>query len=852
MTRPLPSGTVTMLFTDVEGSTRLLDALGDDYGVLLAEHHRLLRAVWARHGGVEVGTEGDSFFVAFAEAGSALDAAIAAQRTLAEHAWPVGAQPRVRMGIHTGEPRIADGDYWGADVHYAARVGAAAHGGQVLASQATRALSDRHEFESLGEHAVKDFAAPRELFHLVIDGRAASDFPPPRTLERIRTNLPSPASDLIGRDDEVAVLLDLLAGARLVTVSGPGGSGKTRLALEVAQRAAEDFDAVWWVGLEHILDSNEVMGALSRTMGLPEVAGVDAEERVLDHLRARRVLLVLDNLEHVIDVAPLIGHVARAGPEVRVLVTSQLPLRIGGEHVLALDPLPVPTGAESELSALREVASVALLSERAAAAGTGWALTESNQFDVARVCRQLEGMPLALELAAPRLRVLDAGALSRRLEESLDALGGGGPDLPLRQRGLRAVLEWSVGLLSEDEQSLLLALSVFSGGFTTALAEAAFGDVIDALQALVEVGLIRAGQGGRFEVRPPVRRFAAELMDPEDEDAAHAAITDALIAMAEPFEKRWVVISSEGRLTLNPEAGNIFAELDWAQLMDYGRHARLAASTGWWMNYSSAIEFSRDHLEIALARTTDAVIRARCLQALGALGLKDSDPSGSLDAADAWHDLGDIEGEFYSAIYAANLYGHAREPEAQLELVERAAELEGRLPDDPDAGWILAVVRAEAVWLTGHPEEAIGPLLPLFGDARDGSWKQFWLATRLADLELVLHRPAEALAHYGVAMAVLAPLRSPLGELIQAATVAVALVRLGRVLEAATAWAVCELGFHELSSPPHGALREWYDAVRASLDDDDLATGRRLAAQMGMERGVAWIGRVARGETTGG
>ncbi len=188
------------------------------------------------------------------------------------------------------------------------------------------------------------------------------------------------------------------------------------------------------------------------------------------------------------------------------------------------------------------------------------------------------------------------------------------------------------------------------------------------------------------------------------------------------------------------------------------------------------------------------------------MGSRTQTPTGSLDAADAWHDLGDVEGEFYSSIYAANLYGHAREPEGQIEVVERAAELEGQLPDDPDAGWILAVVRAEAVWLMGEPEEAIEPLLPLFRDAPDGSWKQFWLATRLADLELVLHRPAEALAHYGVAMAVLAPLRSPLGELIQAATVAVALLRLGRVPEAATAWAVCELGFDELSSPPHGGV----------------------------------------------
>ncbi|MGH2894949.1 MAG: hypothetical protein ACRDPM_17030, partial [Solirubrobacteraceae bacterium] len=466
------------------------------------------------------------------------------------------------------------------------------------------------------------------------------------------------------------------------------------------------------------------------------------------------------------------------------------------------------------------------------------------------------GMPLALELAAPRLRVLDAGALSQRLEESLDALGSGGPDLPARQRGLRAVMEWSVGLLSETERSLLLGLAVFSAGFTTSLAQDAFGDVVDELEALVAAGLVRPGQdgpgeSGRFQVRPPVRRFAAELLDAEAEDAAHAAITDALIGLAEPFEKRWVVCSVEGRLSLNQEGGNIFAALDWAQLMDYGRHIRLAASTGWWMNYSSAAEFSRDHLEIALARCTDPVMRARCLQALGTLGLKDSDPTASLDAADAWHDLGDIEGEFYSAIYAANLYGHAREPEAQIEIVERAAELEAQLPEDPDAGWILAVVRAEAVWLEGHPEEAIGPLLPLFDDAPDGSWKQFWLATRLADLELVLHRPAEALAHYGVAMAVLAPLRSPVGELIQAVTVAVALLRLGRIPEAAAAWAVCELAFDEFSLPAHGAVLEWYDAVRVSLDDGDLAAGRTHAARMGVEQGLAWVGQVARGEVAG-
>jgi hypothetical protein len=674
-------------------------------------------------------------------------------------------------------------------------------------------------------------------------GTEASQSPPPRPSEGVRTNLPSSANELLGRDDELAVLLDLIATARLVTVSGPGGSGKTRLALQVAQRAADDFDAVWWVALEHILDPNDVMGALSRAMGLPELAGVEADERVLDHLRARNVLLVLDHLEHLIDVAPLIGHVARAGPEVKVLITSQIPLRVGGEHVLSLEPLPVPTGSERELEALLTVPSVALLLRAAADAGAGVVLTDENRFDIAHLCRQLEGIPLALELAAPRLGALRAGALAQRLQDSLDAAGR---DLPARQRGLRGVMEWSVALLSERERSLLLALSVFAAGFTTELAQAAFGDVVNPLQALLEVGLVRTGEGGRFEVRPPVRRFAADLLDAETDDAAHAAITDALIALAEPFEKRWVV-AGEGRLVLNPEGGNVFAELDWAQLMDYGRHARLAASTGWWMSHSGAAEFSRDHLEIALARTTDPVIRARCLQALGSLGLKDSDPTGCLDAADAWHDLGDAEGEFFSAVYGANLYGYAQEGEAEMDVVERCAELAAQLPDDRDAAWMLQVVHAEAVWLLGHPDEAIGPLLELFPAAAEGSWKQFSIATRLADIELVIHRPADALAHYGAAMAAVAPYGSQLDEIIQATSVAVALHQLRRVPEAAAAWAVCELGYDELSWPPHGALREWYDAVRASLDEDDLAAGRRRAAQMGLERGLAWVGEVARG-----
>jgi predicted ATPase len=665
---------------------------------------------------------------------------------------------------------------------------------------------------------------------------------------RIRSNLPSPPAELLGRDDELAVLLDLVDSARLVTVAGPGGAGKTRLALEVAHRAAHDFDAIWFVALEQIADANDVMGAVARAMGLPELPDVEAAERVLTHLHARSVLLVLDNLEHLLGVAPLVGQVARAGPEVRVLVTSQVPLRVPGEHVLGLEPLALPTGTERELPALRGVPSVALLLERAAHAGAGFVLTEENRFDVAHLCRRLDGMPLALELAAPGLRAVDAMALSQQLESALDALSSGGLEIPARERGLQAVLDWTVSRLSDAERTLLARLSLFAAGFSAGLAESAFGDIAGELSALLSAGLVRAAADGRFEMRPPVRRFAAELLDAEEDDAAHAAIADALIAMAEPFEKRWILLAAEGWGVLDPEGGNILAELDWASLMDYGRHARLAASAGWWMREASAGEYGRDHLEIALARSTDAHMRARCLQALGTLDLQDSDPSGCLDAADAWHDLDDVDGEFYSAIYGAHLYGRAQEGEAEMDVLERCAALAATAPD-PDKQWMLEVVRAEAMSLLGRPEEALAPLLTHLHKTAPGSSKEFWIATRAADLELALHRFESALEHYGAAIAVVSRIGTALGELSQATTIAVALLHLGRVTEAAVAWAVAELGFDELSWEPSGMMGEYFDAVRASLDGARLAAGRERAAQMGMEPGLAWVGGVARGES---
>jgi predicted ATPase len=664
-------------------------------------------------------------------------------------------------------------------------------------------------------------------------------------LTRLRTNLAVPPTELLGREDELAVLVDLLAAERLVTVSGPGGAGKTRLALEVAQQVADGFDGAWFVALEQVAEPAEVIDAIARVLGLPELGEAPTLARVLAHARERRLLLVLDNLERVIEAAPLIRQVARAGPDVRVLVTSPAPLRVGGEHVLRLEPLGLPTGAERDLTSLGAVPAVALLVQRAAA-GSGFALTEDNRTDVARLCRQLAGMPLALELAAARLGVLDASELSRHLERGIGALGAGGRDLPPRQRGLRAVLEWSTGLLSDAEGRLLGRVAVFAVGFTAELAAAAFGDVTGELATLIDAGLVRSATDGRLAVLPPVRRFAAELMSDEEDDAAHAAIVDVFVRIAEPIAKRWVVAADDGWPVLNPEAGNILAELDWARDMDEDRHARLAAAVGWWLSQTGHSQLGRAHVELALSRIDEPGLRARCLQALGVLGLSDVDPAASSAAADAWRELGDVEGEFYSVLYAANLYGHARQVDAEKALVDRAAAIFQAAPD-PDKEWILATVQAEVDWRLGQPEPD-APLRALLDRSQPQTWREFWLATRIADIALDAGRYDEALRFYGVAMTALHGYGSISSELVQADTIVSTLWRMGRAQDAATALGVSDLAHSELSWEAFGEMAEHLDEVRAGLDPDRLAAGRERAEQLGMEAGVAWVRTIARGE----
>jgi predicted ATPase/class 3 adenylate cyclase len=481
-----PSGTVTFLFTDIEGSTRLLQALGRDrYGEVLREHQRLLREVWQRHAGYEVDTEGDAFFVAFAHATEAVAAAAEAQRALARAEWPEGDEVRVRIGIHSGEAAEQDRKYVGLAVHRAARIAAAAHGGQVLVSEATRALStDEHvaatSLRALGLHRLKDFDEPVAIYQL-----GEESFPPLKTISN--TNLPRPASSFVGREREIAEVVSLVRdGVRLVTLSGPGGSGKTRLAIEAATEVVGEMTAgVFWVGLATVREAALVTETIAQTLG--------ARDDLAGHIGGRQLLLVLDNLEQVIDAAPGLVALLAACPNLQLLVTSRELLRVQAETDYPVPPL-----------AAREAVELFCVRAQLDPGST-----------IAELCVRLDNLPLAVELAAARTRVLTPVQILDRLTQRLDLLKGG-RDADPRQQTLRATIAWSHELLAADEQRLFARLAVFGGGCTLETAEQVIDTDIDTLQSLVDKSLVRHS-GGRFWMLETIREYAVERLDESGE-----------------------------------------------------------------------------------------------------------------------------------------------------------------------------------------------------------------------------------------------------------------------------------------------------------------------------------------------
>jgi class 3 adenylate cyclase len=428
----LPIGHVTFLFTDIEGSTKLLQRLGDRYAAVIEAHGHILREAIARGDGTEVGTEGDAFFAVFRAPTGALEAAVEAQRALAGHRWPEGNSVRVRMGIHTGLALLSGDDYIGLDIHLAARIAAAAHGGQVLVSEFTRplvehALPDGVSLRDLGRHRLKDIDQPIHLWDVVIAG-LPSEFPAIRSLDARPTNLPKQRTSFVGREREVADVTELLTRSRLVTLTGPGGTGKTRLAVKVAGDLLDRFpDGVFFVDLSPIIDAALVPSAIAQALVVREEPGRDLLETLGDHLRDRHELLVLDNTEQVIESGLAVARLLDSALRLAILVTSRAPLHISGELEYHVPPMSIPDPERaSDVELITRSEAVTLFGERAAAVRTGFRITAENAVAVAEVTVRLDGLPLAIELAASRLNLLTRQALLDRLTERLPLLTGPG------------------------------------------------------------------------------------------------------------------------------------------------------------------------------------------------------------------------------------------------------------------------------------------------------------------------------------------------------------------------------------------------------------------------------------------
>jgi predicted ATPase/class 3 adenylate cyclase len=620
----LPAGTVTLLFSDIEGSTRLLESLGERYADVLDEHRKIVRGAIAEHGGYEVRTEGDAFFVAFTRASDAVRTAVAAQRGLAACAWPGGVAVRVRMGLHTGEPRVVGEDYVGMDVHRAARICSAAYGGQVLVSETTeRVLADQAlegvGVRDLGEHRLKDLGRPLRIYQVAAEGLVA-DFAPLRAQERPPTNLLdqwAESTALFGREADLEGVARLVRelGTRLVTLVGPGGVGKTRLAIATAAQLAERFaDRARFVALGSVSEPRELASAIARALGAPIREGEPSKTSLLRFLADRHLLLVLDNFEQLVQGAPLIGELLAASPELTVMITSREPTGLRAERLYPVRPLDVPEAtALAAAIELERYGAVAMFCDRARARDPDFALDEASAPHVREICRRLDGLPLALELAAARIGVLAPAELAARLNAALAVLVGGARDAPERQRTLRATIDWSFRLLTGPEQHAFVRMAVFAGGATVAAAEEVTGAPLDTLDSLVAKQLL-VRRDDRLLMLETVREYALErlTMDP-DADAAHDQLATWCLAFGREAAPHLVRADRVPWLArLDAELPNLLAALSWA--LNAARAELTLNLVGAWGEYwwrSHRWEDGLPWLDAALEHALAASSRAR-------------------------------------------------------------------------------------------------------------------------------------------------------------------------------------------------------------------------------------------------
>jgi predicted ATPase/class 3 adenylate cyclase len=644
-----PTGTLTFLFTDIEGSTKLWESHPDVMQTALARHDEILRGTTEQHGGYVFKTVGDAFCAAFQTAPDALEAALEIQRRLLSFEWEQTGPLRVRMALHIGAAEERDGDYFGPPVNRVARLLSAAHGGQVLLSLPAQELVRDQlpagtTLRDLGEHRLKDLFRPERVFQLVSPD-LPSEFPPLRTLETYRNNLPLQPTPLVGREKEVAQVCDLLRSdeTRLLTLTGPGGIGKTRLALQAAADLLDDFsDGTFFVPLATLTEAELFLPAVAETLGVKEIGEQPLDESLKDYLSERRLLLVLDNFEQVLEAAPAVTELLAGAPGLKVLATSRAPLGLYGEHEFPVPPLSMPDlKRPPPLERLTQYEAVGLFVERAQAVKPDFKVTNDSAPAVAEICVRLDGLPLAIELAAARIKMLPPKAMLQRLGSRLKLLTGGARDLPERQRTLRATIEWSHALLDEGEQLLFARLAVFSGGRTLEAIEAICdtkGDLpveaFEGVSSLLDKSLLRQEESPegepRFVMLETIHEFAREKLQESEEGeeikTLHAHYFLALAEEAYPELKGANQLDWLGKL--ETEHDNMRAALSWALERKEAEVAlRLGGALWWFWSVRGYHSEGRRWLEAVLAidGRGSPEVQAMARAGAGALALEQGD-----------------------------------------------------------------------------------------------------------------------------------------------------------------------------------------------------------------------------------
>lgn len=652
----LPSGTVTFLFTDIEGSTRLLQHLGDRYAGLLSAYREILRTSATKFRGQKVDTAGDASFFAFARVTDAVAAAVDAQLALDTHGWPEGTTVRSRMGIHTGQPLTNEGDYVGIDVHRAARICEAAHGGQILLSDATRMILEQAPAEGisvtdLGEHRLKDLQRPERLFQ-VLHPDLPTMFPALRTLDAYSHNLPPQPTQFVGRERELEATRQALLRdeVRLLTLTGAGGIGKTRLALQLAAEMIDRFQhGAYFIPLAHINNPDLAVTSIAQVLGVGEIPGHPLLDNLEEYLRNRQTLLILDNLEQVIDAAAHIDRLLGGCRDLKIIATSRERLRLRWEREFPLLPFEVPKGSPKELAQFLENPSVLLFVDRCRFVQPEFALTPDNTAAIAEICIRLEGLPLAIELAAARVKMLTPQEIAHRLQDQFRLLRAGPRDAPERHQSLQAAVSWSYALLAPEEQRLFRRLAVFRGGFMLESAEAMGTesgiDVLDGLSSLIDKSLLRriGAQDGatRFLMLETIREFGMERLAAEgelEESRTHHAAHFA--DLADRTEASLITPDEEARMErLWRDAENLRTALDWTlQSGDAHTASRLGAAMGWLFYLHGYLTEGRSRLDQILqaASRVDGALRGRLLLSAGALAWS----VGDFNQAQTWLEQG--------------------------------------------------------------------------------------------------------------------------------------------------------------------------------------------------------------------